>query len=60
MRLVRNDAGLNALNDERDHLAVQISLAADVELPDPKRLSALRQKLAGLEVRIENYRPLST
>lgn len=60
MRLVRNDAGLNALNDERDHLAVQISLAANAEPPDPKRLSALRQKLAGLEARIANYRPLPT
>lgn len=57
MRSVKTDAVLDALNDERDHLAIQISLAADSEGPDAMRLSALRQKLASLELKIQNYRP---
>jgi len=57
MRLPRTDEALNALNDERDHLAIQISLAADADAPDSMRLSALRQKLTSLELKIHNYRP---
>lgn len=57
MRSVKTDSALDALNDERDHLAIQISLAADSEGLDMTRLSALRQKLARLELKIQNYRP---
>lgn len=57
MRLLKKDAALDALNDERDHLAIQISLAADSVGPDAMRLSALRQKLASIELKIQNYRP---
>ena len=57
MRLPRTDHALDALNDERDHLAIQISLATDAETPDPMRLAALRQKMTNLEIRIQNYRP---
>ncbi|WP_308515504.1 hypothetical protein [Sphingomonas flavescens] len=57
MRSVKTDAALDALNDERDHLAIQINLAADSEGLDMTRLSALRQKLARLELKIQNYRP---
>ncbi len=58
MRLPRPDAALDALNDERDHLAIQVSLAADAEQPDLQRLDALRQKLAKVELQIGNYRPV--
>lgn len=56
MRLARPDKTLNALNEERDHLAIQISLQDDAETPDPERLTALRKKLAELEHRILHYR----
>lgn len=59
MRLPRPDAALDALNDERDHLAIQVSLAADAEQPDLQRLDALRQKLAKVELQIGNYRPVT-
>ena len=59
MRLPRTDAALDALNDERDHLAIQVSLATDAEQPDSQRLAALRQKLAGIELKISNYRPVT-
>ena len=55
-RLARPDAALDALNDERDHLAIQVSLLADAETPDPARLAVLRDRLTMLERRINNYR----
>jgi hypothetical protein len=57
MRTPRKDEALDALNDERDHLAIQISLAADAEAPDSLRLAALRQKMNVLESRIQHHRP---
>jgi hypothetical protein len=57
-RLARTDATLNALNDERDHLAIQISLLADTDAPEPARLSALHRKLEMVEHRISHYRPV--
>jgi uncharacterized protein involved in exopolysaccharide biosynthesis len=57
MRLARTDAALDALHEERDHLAIQISLLNDSATPDPPRLSALRQQLKALEHRIAQYRP---
>lgn len=57
-RLVKNDRTLKALNEERDHLAIQISLQDDAETPNPARLAALRQKLTILEHRISQYRPV--
>lgn len=56
-RIVRTDATLQALNDERDHLAIQISLLDDAETPNAARLAALRNKLITLEQRISSYRP---
>jgi len=56
-RAARTDAALNALNEERDDLAIKISLLADAETPDPVRLAVLRQKLNMLEHRISRYRP---
>ena len=58
MRVPRKDQALDALNDERDHLAIQISLQDDAETPNPARLAALRQKLTILEHRIAQYRPV--
>lgn len=56
-RLTKTDATLDALNEERDHLAIQVSLQDYAETPEPDRLAALRKKLAMLEQRISNYRP---
>jgi len=56
-RIARTDAALDALNDEREHLAIQVSLLADAEIPEPERLAVLRDRLAMLERRISNYRP---
>ena len=57
MRLPRSDAALDALNEERDHLAIQISLVDNAERPDPVRLAALRQALVLLERRISFHKP---
>lgn len=56
-RTARPHATLDILNDERDHLAIQISLAADAETPDPGQLAVLRGKLIVLERRISHYGP---
>jgi hypothetical protein len=56
-RIARPDTALDALNDEREHLAIQVSLLADAETPDPARLAILRDKLITLERRISHYRP---
>ena len=50
-RLARTDAALNALNDEREHLAIQVSLLGGAGDYDFKPV------LAMLERRISNYRP---
>ena len=56
-RLARPDAALDALNDEREHLAIQVSLAADSESPDAARLAAMRDRLEMLERRISHHKP---
>ena len=56
-RVSRPDAILDTLNDERDHLAIQISLLGDSETPDPARLAMLRDQLFMLERRISQYKP---
>jgi chaperonin cofactor prefoldin len=56
-RLARPDATLDALNEEREHLAIQISLLDDSETPDQARLAALRDKLILQERRISKYKP---
>jgi hypothetical protein len=53
----RPDPALDALNDERDHLAIQISLLGDTEAPDPGLLVAMRDRLVILDRRISQYRP---
>lgn len=56
-RLRKPHATLDTLNDERDHLAIQISLAADAEAPDHGELAVLRGKLSVLERRISQCGP---
>ncbi len=56
-RIARTDATLEALSEERDHLAIQISLLDNSETPDPVQLVSLRDKLFDLERRISRYKP---
>ena len=46
------DPELEALLDERDHLHIQLSLAADDPSPDPDKLRAMSLRLAHLETEI--------
>jgi hypothetical protein len=55
-RNARPDAAFDALNDEREQLAIQVSLAADSEMPDAAQLANLRDRLIIVERRISNYR----
>jgi hypothetical protein len=56
-RAVRTDAALDGLHEERDHIAIQISLLADAETPSPERVAALRRQLDAVEHRISRHRP---
>ena len=56
-RAVKPDETLERLGDERDQLAIQISLANDAENPDLGRVEALRRSLAEVERQIRAYRP---
>jgi hypothetical protein len=56
-RAGRADAALTALNEQRDHIAIKVSLAWDADPPDLIRLAALQRELEGVERRIHNYRP---
>ena len=55
-RLSRTDKELDALNEERDHVAIQISLLRESENPDAARLSTLELKLASLELSISRWK----
>ena len=57
MRIHKRDAALDAMNDERDHLAIQISLLDDAHQPNIARLAALRHALIMLERRIAHHKP---
>lgn len=56
-RIARANSTLDEMNDERAHLAIQISLLADAEAPDLARLDALRLDMLNLERRISKHRP---
>ena len=43
------NARLQSLQDELDHLRIQISLAADTSVPDDARLCALQRRLFQVE-----------
>jgi hypothetical protein len=51
------DPILGELNEERDHVSIQISLLNDAATPDLSRLNALKAKLAAVELSISRYRP---
>jgi hypothetical protein len=44
------------MSEERDHIAIQISLLRDAEKPDRVAIDALRVKLKDLEQRISKHR----
>ena len=54
--MARTDKTLDELNEERDHVEIQISLLSDTEVPNELRLKALRNKLYGLRQRIEGHK----
>ena len=56
-RLDKLDATLGEMNDERAHLAIQISLLADAQVPDAPALNALRLEMDNLDRRIARHRP---
>lgn len=56
-RIAHTDEALSRLHDERDHLAIQLSLAADAEACDWSRVDALERKLKAVERSIIAYRP---
>jgi hypothetical protein len=56
-RIARPDPTLDEMNDERAHLAIQISLLADAAAPDLPRLDTLRLQIVNLERRISKHRP---
>jgi hypothetical protein len=56
-RLGKLDATLGEMNDERAHLAIQISLLADAQVPDAPALNALRLEMDNLDRRIARHRP---
>ena len=58
-RIARTDTVLDALYDEREQLAIEASLLANAEMPEPARLAGMRDRLALLDRRISNYRPLA-
>ncbi len=52
----RPDRLLTRMSEERDHVAIQISLLRDAENPDRVAIDALRVKLKDLEQRISKHR----
>jgi hypothetical protein len=50
----RPNPALEALQDQRDHLRIQISLMADAPGGDARQLAKMQRELAGLEIRISN------
>ena len=59
-RAAHTDEALSRLRDERDHLAIQLSLAADAEGRDLSRVDALERKLRAVERSITAYKPAET
>ena len=56
-RLVRADPVLAEMNEQREQLAIELSLLADSEHPDLAEVTALRRKLQSAERRIAVYKP---
>lgn len=47
---------LDKLHEQREHLAIQISLLNDAEIADPERVAALSRDLATIELDIKHHR----
>ena len=56
-RKQRSDPAFDELCEQRDHLAIQVSLAWDAEPADLVRLSELQRKLRACDLQIFNYKP---
>jgi hypothetical protein len=52
----RIDGMLDKLHDQREHLAIQISLLNEAEVADPERGAALTRDLAAIELGIKHHR----
>ena len=59
-RKQRSDAAFDDLCEQRDHVAIQVSLAWDAEPADLVRLSALQRELRALDDQIFNHKPADT
>ena len=55
MRQPPNNPTLEALQDQRDHLTVKISLLADSDQPDPERLERMHRTLFDLDKQIRQF-----
>jgi cell division protein FtsB len=56
-RTPKVDATLDKLNDERDHINIQISLLNDGPQSDPARMQRLQRTVEDLEQRIAKHSP---
>jgi hypothetical protein len=56
-RTPKADAGLDKLNEERDHIRIQISLLKEGPQPDRARTLRLQRTMEDLDKRIAKYRP---
>lgn len=56
-RTQKTDPAFDDLCEQRDHLAIQVSLAWDAQPADLVRLSELQRRLKALDLRISSYRP---
>ena len=59
-RKQRSDAAFDDLCEQRDHVAIQVSLVWDAEPADLVRLSALQRELRALDRQIFNHKPAVT
>ena len=57
-RRQRSDPAFDQLCEQRDHVAIQVSLAWDAQPADLIRLSALQQKLRLLDQQIFKHKPV--
>ena len=56
-RKQRSDPAFDHLCEQRDHLAIQVSLAWDAQPADLVRLSALQRKLSAVDQQIFDHKP---
>jgi hypothetical protein len=56
-RKQRSDPAFGELCEQRDHIAIQVSLAWDAQPADLVRLAELQRNLRACDLQIYNYRP---